>query len=76
MAEVQLNKQDSLRLLNSTEASSDSRVIAACALAFFESTDSEALDGKTKAIAQKLLRMAAAALDEIDVAEDGEVTND
>lgn len=76
MAEVQLNKQDSLWLLNSTNGSCDSRVIAACALAFFESSDGDAIDGKSKAIAHKLLRMAAAALDELDCAQDHEASND
>lgn len=66
MAEIKLNREDSMRLLN--EAHDDqpnARVVAAAAVLFFEVTDAaDALDGETRQIVHKLLRMSGSALDE------------
>lgn len=66
MAEIKLNREDSMRLLN--EAHDDqpnARVVAATAVLFFEVTDAAyAVDGETCQIVHKLLRMSGSALDE------------
>lgn len=66
MAEIKLNREDSMRLLN--EAHDDqpnARVVAAAAVLFFEVTDAaDAVDGETRQIVHKLLRMSGSALDE------------
>jgi len=70
MGEVKLNIDDSMRILNNPDAGSDARVIAGCAMAFFEVTKSGGdYSPETRAIAQRLLRMTAARID--DDFEDG-----
>ncbi|MBD3825636.1 hypothetical protein [Stenotrophomonas sp.] len=64
MGEIKLNREDSMRILNSTDASPDARVIAAFAVMFFEAVEhADELDAETYAIAHKLLRMGASELD-------------
>lgn len=66
MAEIKLNREDSMRLLN--EAHDDqpnARVVAPAAVLFFEVTEAaDAVDGETRQIVHKLLRMSGSALDE------------
>jgi len=65
MAEIELNREKSMRILNSADASPDARVIAAFAVMFFEATEhAEDLEPETYAIAHKLLRMGASELDQ------------
>ncbi|ENE1253428.1 hypothetical protein ABM187_003651 [Stenotrophomonas maltophilia] len=73
MAEVTLKREDSMKILNSPDASRDARVIAACAVALFECSDDGQTAVSTRQIAHKLLRMSAAALDEAAEYEIGEV---
>lgn len=66
MAEIQLNREDSMRLLN--EAHDDqpnARVVAAAAVLFFEITDAaDDIEPDTRQIVHKLLRMSGSAMDE------------
>lgn len=66
MPEIKLNREECLRLLN--EANTDqpnARVVAAAAVLFFEVTDAaDDVDGETRQIVHKLLRMSGSALDE------------
>lgn len=64
MGEISLNREDAMRVLNNPESSPGARVIAGCTVAFFESVNGvDEACPQTRAICQKLLRMAGAALD-------------
>lgn len=65
MAEVTLNRDDSMRILNDPASSPEATLIAACAVTFFAANDAaEDVDDETRTIAHKLLRMTATRLDE------------
>jgi len=66
MPEIKLNREDCLHLLNQTNTEQpNARVVAAAAVLFFEVTDAaDDVDGETRQIVHKLLRMSGSALDE------------
>ncbi|WP_147423566.1 hypothetical protein [Xanthomonas sp. CFBP 7698] len=66
MPEIQLNREESMRILNNPDAGSEAKVIAACAVAFFACIDGESMNPETRTIAHKLLRMTSSALDEAE----------
>ncbi|MGQ5243996.1 hypothetical protein ACULMA_04805 [Xanthomonas arboricola pv. corylina] len=55
-----------MRILNNPDASSDAKVIAACAVAFFACNEGGLMAQDTRTIAHKLLRMTSSALDEAE----------
>jgi len=74
MGAITLDYEDSIRILADEDAGPNAHVIAACAIAFFVTKDNaDHIDAKTRAIALKLSRMVAAAIDatfETDDVED------
>ncbi|WP_088100308.1 hypothetical protein [Xanthomonas retroflexus] len=66
MPEIKLNREDSMQLLNDgRDDQPNARVVAAAAVLFFEIAEAaDDVDGNTRQIVHKLLRMSASALDE------------
>ncbi|MFC3716830.1 hypothetical protein ACFONC_11775 [Luteimonas soli] len=65
MGQVSLNREDMRKVLADPDAGADATLIAAAGTVYFEAMEcAAAVDGATVQIAQKLLRMAAHAIDE------------
>lgn len=65
MGQITLNYDDSKRILDNPDASPDARVIAACFIAFFETSNHvDEIDSSTRAIVLKLSRMVSGVIDD------------
>lgn len=65
MDKIQLNRADSLRVVNNEDASPDAKVIASFALAFFAVMEAaDVIEKETAAIAHKLMRVAVREIDQ------------
>lgn len=65
MGQITLNFDDSMHILNNPDAAPDATVVAAAFIVFFNAQENgDAVTAETRSIAQKLLRMAATALDD------------
>ncbi|TAM72337.1 hypothetical protein EPN44_16100 [bacterium] len=63
MGQITLNYEDSIAVLANAEAAADARIVAACAVAFFElQNHADEACGSARAASLKLLHMGASAI--------------
>lgn len=72
MGEIKISLEDSMRILNNDHSTPNARVIAACAVAFFEIENAgDGINSSSRTIAHKLFRMSASALDDARESDHG-----